>query len=214
MRCLYITIVYEHKVNEQVCGEDGNGGIASGSAVSLPLPTRVRLNLTSPISPRRTQVSSLSDSITDWDITTGNSLGTPCCEVLAGFNCLPITDLPTDSTTAIDFSNGAYTGTIPTELARLTRLTTLVLNSNTLTGSVKSRNLSNRILKSLFQRRGPIHRCSNNEVLRPRLNTTSFTEILLKFHIFHIFHAFHAISDERGRCHIETLGLCQRRSVR
>ena len=82
-----------------------------------------------------TQVASLSDSIASWDITTGNSLGTPCCEVLAGFNCLPITALPS-ATTSIEFGGGAYTGTIPTEISRLTALTTLQLDSNSLTGSV------------------------------------------------------------------------------
>ena len=81
-----------------------------------------------------TQVASLSDSIASWDITTGNSLGTPCCEVLAGFNCLPITGLPANDTTALDWSTGAYTGTLPTEIARLTALTTLILDSNSITG--------------------------------------------------------------------------------
>ena len=85
-----------------------------------------------------TQVAALSGSISGWDITTGNSLGTPCCELLSDFNCLPITDLSTAATTALDFSTGQYTGTIRTEAGRLTALTSPSLESNTLTGPVPS----------------------------------------------------------------------------
>ena len=52
-------------------------------------------------------------------------------------NCLPLTDLPA-ATTELAFGSGAYTGTIPTQIARLTALTTLALDSNTLTGRVPS----------------------------------------------------------------------------
>mmetsp|Transcript_87406 Transcript_87406/g.248124 ORF Transcript_87406/g.248124 Transcript_87406/m.248124 type:complete len:775 (-) Transcript_87406:3925-6249(-) len=85
-----------------------------------------------------TQVAALSGSISGWDITTGNSLGTPCCELLSDFNCLPITNLSTAATTDLDFSTSQYTGTIPTEAGRLTALTSLSLESNTLTGPVPS----------------------------------------------------------------------------
>ena len=33
-----------------------------------------------------TELSALSNSVTGWDITTGNDLGTPCCELLDRFN--------------------------------------------------------------------------------------------------------------------------------
>ena len=80
-------------------------------------------------------MAELSNSVSDWDISTGNSLGTPCCELLASLNCLPITDLPT-SQPALDFSNGGYTGTIPTEIAKFTELTGIILKANSLSGSI------------------------------------------------------------------------------
>ena len=61
-----------------------------------------------------TEVAALSTSVSEWQVATGNEgIGTPCCETLDGFKCLPV-GLPT-ATTSIDASSSSYTGTIPTE---------------------------------------------------------------------------------------------------
>ena len=64
------------------------------------------------------EVAALSASVASgWQVATGNEgIGTPCCETLAGYNCLPV-GLPT-ATTSIDWSDANYTGTIPTQASR------------------------------------------------------------------------------------------------
>ena len=46
------------------------------------------------------------------------------------------TTLPTTKTTAIDYSLGGYTGTIPTEFGLLTKVTEVSLRENALTGAI------------------------------------------------------------------------------
>ena len=69
------------------------------------------------------EVAELSASMTSgWSVATGNEgIGQPCCETLAGYNCLPVA-LPTEDTTSVTWANGAYTGTIPTEWGLLTNV--------------------------------------------------------------------------------------------
>ena len=67
-----------------------------------------------------TEVQALSSGVTDWFVTTSNSLGTDC-----GYTWpqLPAA-LPT-STTAVDYGGQSFTGTIPTQWGLLTGLTAL-----------------------------------------------------------------------------------------
>ena len=50
------------------------------------------------------EVAALSASVASgWQVATGNEgIGTPCCETLAGYNCLPV-GLPT-ATTSIEWN--------------------------------------------------------------------------------------------------------------
>ena len=82
-----------------------------------------------------TQVEALSDGVSWWQVTTGNSLGTPC----GVYDTLPL--LPHDlwtGTTELDFDSNTLeflelspvTGTVPTEFGLLAAVTSLMLGGN------------------------------------------------------------------------------------
>ena len=75
--------------------------------------------------PAAVEVADLSSAVSGWQVTTGNEgIGTPCCETLEGYNCLPVA-LPTADTIYLYWNDGGYTGTIPTEWGLLTNVVTV-----------------------------------------------------------------------------------------
>ena len=80
-----------------------------------------------------TEVDKLSSQVTGaWSVASGNDLlGSPCT-----WPAIP-TSLPSD-TSAIDYAGLSLTGSIPTQLALYTLVTSLNLANNTLSGTIPS----------------------------------------------------------------------------
>ena len=82
-----------------------------------------------------TEVQVLSSRVTNYRVTTGNSIGTVC-----GWQSYMLdTRFPTmdgsTSTVSIDHTSGSKTGTLPSELGLLTELTQVSLGTNGFTGN-------------------------------------------------------------------------------
>jgi len=80
-----------------------------------------------------TEVQELSTTVSNWYVTTGNSIGTTC-GWYDGDGRFPSLG-PTD-TTAIEMNSGDWAGTIPTEFGVLQKVTILNLGRNSWTGPI------------------------------------------------------------------------------
>ena len=81
--------------------------------------------------PTEVEALTAAGTITYYAISTANSIGTTCGWV----DDSRFPELGSTGTTSIDYADQQLTGTIPTQVGVLTKVTTLMMNSNDLGGA-------------------------------------------------------------------------------